>query len=157
MITRTEFPKIETVLPQKSPMVLLDRVLAYSEPERSLTAEVVITEKSMFFDPEAGHVPVWVGLEYMAQTIAAYSNLSKGISGGAVQIGLLLGTRKFQGHTFGFGLKQSLQIKVKQLYYDGNLGAFECSIKAQEKLLAEAQVNVYQPDSVEELLRGYAQ
>jgi predicted hotdog family 3-hydroxylacyl-ACP dehydratase len=155
MNTLTAFPKIESILPQKSPMVLLDQVLAYSEEERGLTAEVLITEKSMFFDPETGHVPVWVGLEYMAQAIAAYSNLSKGISGGEVKIGFLLGTRNFHSHTFGFPLKQSLQIKVKQLYYDGNLGAFECSIKEQDNILAEAQVNVFQPDSVEELLQEY--
>ena len=55
---------------------------------------VCIGEDSMFFEPPHG-VPGYVGLEYIAQTIAAHGGLRARAVGEPVRIGFLLGTRRY--------------------------------------------------------------
>ncbi len=157
MIMNTLFNDVEKLLPQKNKMVLLSRILACHKNEKELISEVLISRDSMFFDEKKQYVPVWVGIEYMAQSIAAFSYLVNCGTEAETEpkIGFLLGTRKYDCSVFGFKLNQVLQINVKQLYYDNNLAAFECSIKDKEQLLAKAQVNAFSPDSVTEFLKKY--
>lgn len=63
-------PPISELVMHAKPMLLIDR--AMSADETSLTAEVDITANSMFCVPNKG-VPSYVGIEYIAQTVAAYS------------------------------------------------------------------------------------
>ena len=58
---------VKELLPHDPPMVLLDRVTSYDES--TLTAEVDISTESMFCGDDG--VPGWVGVEYMAQAVAA--------------------------------------------------------------------------------------
>ncbi len=59
---------IGELLPHGPEMTLIDRLVEYS-PQRSV-ATVTIERHSRFF-AEPNGVPAWVGIEYMAQTIAA--------------------------------------------------------------------------------------
>ena len=61
-------------------MLLLDRVLSYDG--ECVVCETVLGPDSPF--AEQGHVPALVGIEYMAQTIAAGAGLSAREKGSAV-------------------------------------------------------------------------
>ena len=63
------WPDIRSLIPHSDAMVLVDRVIAVDE--ESLCAEVRIRPDSLFC--MANGVGAWIGLEYMAQTIAAFA------------------------------------------------------------------------------------
>lgn len=144
------FPDIRSLVPHSGKMVLLDRVIAVDE--KSLTTEVIIKSNSLFFS-ESG-VGAWVGIEYMAQTIAAYAGYQAKLNNEAVKVGFLLGTRRYECSCDMFTLNSVLRINAQHiLKTDNGLGSFECSIYDQDnKQLANATVTVFQPDDVNQFL-----
>ena len=136
----TNIPARE-LLPHDPPMVLLDRIISCEE--ESLVAEVVITAESMFCG-ESG-VPGWVGIEYMAQSVAAHAGAQARGRGGEPAIGYLLGTRSYKSTVSVFPIGARLTIAIEPLFVEMGLGAFTCRIDMGETV-AEATINVYQPD-----------
>jgi predicted hotdog family 3-hydroxylacyl-ACP dehydratase len=120
---------------------LLDRVLTFEES--TLVAEVTIHADSMFFDGEG--VPGWVGLEYMAQAVAAHAGLQARQRGEPPAIGYLLGTRSYQCDAETFPVGETLTVHVEALFVEMALGAFACRIET-DRPLASATINVYQPE-----------
>ena len=141
---------IGELLPHGPEMTLIDDLSEYS-PQRSV-ATVTITPRSRF--AEAGGVPAWVGIEYMAQTIAAHAGYEGRLRGQPPAIGFLLGTRAYRSDIGVFPLGATLTISVEPLVADAKLGAFQCAI-ATDRVVATAVVNTYQPN-VEELAAARA-
>lgn len=107
-------------------------------------ASVRIGEDTMFFQPGLG-VPAWVGIEYMAQTVALQAGILSKRAGQDIKIGLLLGSRKFTMETEYFPLGQELRIDVRQEFLDAQMAVFACSIlDSGGAKIAEARLNVYQ-------------
>ena len=104
---------IESVLPHTAPMILIDSLESYDEI--SGRCLVTITPQSNFYDPELKQVPSHVGIEYMAQTIAAYANANQVDSGAKVEVGFLVSSRKYKMHCTGFSLNSTLTIEVEKL------------------------------------------
>lgn len=141
---------VEELVPHSGKMSLLSRIVAYGE--EWLTAEVHISEDSTFFDTDG--VPAWIGMEYMAQAVGAYSGLQECLKGEKPKLGFLLGTRKYNSTVTKFPNNVVLTIKVeREMQGDNGLSAFQCSITAGS-VIAEAGLNVYQPDNAEEFLKG---
>jgi len=143
----TDYTKvaIETLLPHSPPMVLLDRVLSYSE--NCLIAEVCISESSMFYDSDIGGVPAWAGIEYMAQSIAALAGIKAKRAEKPIKIGFLLGTRKLILEQKIFRSGGVYCVMVEQLFRDeSGLASFECKIQQGESLCVWAKVNVFETD-----------
>lgn len=69
---------VAQLVPHSGKMSLLDNIVEYGDDW--LSAEVCITADSMFADEKG--VPGWVGLEYMAQAVAAYAGLQERLNGG---------------------------------------------------------------------------
>jgi predicted hotdog family 3-hydroxylacyl-ACP dehydratase len=141
----TEIP-IGELLPHGAAMTLIDRLVEY-DAKRSVGA-VTIEHTSRFFDGVG--VPAWVGIEYMAQTIAAHAGYEARQRGEPPAIGFLLGTRAYRSELAVFPLGTELTITIEPLVVDAGFGAFQCSI-ATDCVVATAIVNTYQP-SVRELL-----
>jgi len=156
--TVSNYPAIRDLVPHRDPMVLLDEVV-FADAE-SLCAAVKICRDSPFFDSEAEGVGAWVGIEYMAQAIAAHAGYLAQAKGEAVKVGFLLGTRRFETKTPQFTLGSNLHIQVHcSLQSENGLGAFECHIvdsTASEHILASATITVFQPDNAEQFLKGQA-
>jgi predicted hotdog family 3-hydroxylacyl-ACP dehydratase len=131
---------IDDLVPHGPEMTLIERLAEYS-PQRSV-AEVTITAQSRFV--EAGGVPAWVGIEYMAQTIAAHAGYEARLRGEPPAIGFLLGTRAYSSELGAFPLGAKLTISVEPVVTDAQLAAFQCSI-ATDHVVATAVVNTYQP------------
>ena len=132
-------------------MCLLDRLLAV-EGER-LSAEVVVPAQSLF--SHDGGVGAWVGIEYMAQAVAAWAGWQARAEGHAPRIGLLLGTRRYRCSVPRFAAGQRLQVDIERGYQaDNGLGQFECRIHADGVELASAQLTVFGPEDPSAFLNG---
>ncbi|MBU3003499.1 ApeP family dehydratase [Paraglaciecola arctica] len=150
-----EYP-IELVLPHAHPMILVDRLVHYTD--MSSTCTVKITQCSNFYNPERNSVPSYVGIEYMAQTIAAYANVLKLDSGGKVSLGFLVSARNYMTQVREFALDTELLIQVELLFKEANgLSVFDCRIKQGEQVVVEAKINVFEPDEPELYLQEQAQ
>jgi len=129
------------LLAHRTPMLLLDEIVAVDDS--SITAEVRIGPHSPFFDGVG--VPSYVGLEYMAQACGAYVGALARMAGREPRIGYLLGTRNFVARIGRFTSGDRLDVAASCVYRDGEMGVFECRIRRSDAVVAEAQLNVYQP------------
>ena len=151
-------PDIRALVPHSGAMLLLDRVL--SADEDNLCAEVRIRADSVFCDGDA--VGTWVGVEYMAQAIAAHAGWLALRRDEPVKIGFLLGARKYEARRPHFSIGSVLHVHAHRvLQGDNGLGAFECRIDdgalvnngAMPVTLATATVTVFQPNNVNQFLK----
>jgi len=145
-------PDIHELVPHSGAMSLLGRLLAADD--ETLSAEVAITADSMFC--VEGAVGAWVGVEYMAQAVAAHAGHVARLRGQPVRVGFLLGTRRYACALPAFAVGSVLHIHVQRaLQGENGLGAFECRIVdgAGGGELATATITVFQPDNVEEFLQ----
>lgn len=155
MTMAQELPDVRTLLPHSGRMVLLERVL--SADEDNLCAEVVIHAGSMLAGADG--VGAWVGIEYMAQAIAAHAGWRARQRGQEVKVGFLLGSRKYQASVPHFALGSVLHVHVQRVLQGENgLGAFDCRIclvtaQPGDTDLATATVTVFQPDNVDQFLK----
>lgn len=139
-------PPIESLIRHRGRMLLIERLLEASETHA--VGEVVITEKSSFFRKGSG-VPIYVGMEYMAQTVAAYDGLLRCNSGDEPAIGFLLGSRRYEAIQDYFPNGAVLAIHVDMVFSEGGMASFECFIKQGDQTLVTAPLNVYRPESGE--------
>src|SRR5688572_19803224 len=150
----TVTPKLDiaAVLPHAGRMMLLDELLEHG-PEHVICA-VDIRADSRFCDGVNG-VPAWVGLEYMAQAMCAYSGVEQVRAGLKPGIGLLLGSRRYEAQVEWFAPGTRLVIRADQVLRDDNdLVAFDCTIHEGERLLARGDVKAYRPKDVLAVIRG---
>jgi predicted hotdog family 3-hydroxylacyl-ACP dehydratase len=121
-------------------MTLIDRLVSYDQ-QKSVAA-VAIGPKSRFF--EADGVPGWVGIEYMAQSIAAHVGFEARQRGEPPAIGFLLGTRAYDARISRFPSGSKLAVWVEPLWFDAGVGAFRCSL-VMDDVVATAVVSTYEP------------
>lgn len=144
-------PPITELVPHAGAMCLLDRVLS-AEGER-LSAEVVVPADGLFSQDEG--VGAWVGIEYMAQAVAAWAGWQARQQGEPPRIGLLLGTRRYRCGVARFAAGQRLQVDIERGYQaDNGLGQFDCRIHAGGAELASAQLTVFGPEDPGAFLNG---
>jgi len=150
MSAAPEFP-IDAVLPHAGGMLLLDALLEHG-PEHVVCA-VDIRGDTQFCDGQNG-VPAWVGLEYMAQTVCAYSGVEEARAGLKPSIGLLLGARRYDAQVEWFAPGTRLRVRADLLLRDENdLVAFTCTIHDGDRLLARGDVKAYRPKDVMSVVR----
>ena len=133
---------IEQVIPHRGTMRLIDRLLSWDA--ESVAAELRVPADAIFGD--AAGVPAWVGVEYMAQTIAAWAGCRARSRGEEPSIGFLLGTRRYQAAVPRFDAGALLRVEARcELLGDNGLGMFACRILQQDRVLATANVSVFEP------------
>lgn len=135
---------IEDVVPHDHPMILIDELISYDL--ENACCQVTMHEKSNFFNAERNSVPSYVGIEYMAQSIAAFANANEKDQGREVSIGFLVSSRKFKILVSEFTPGMKLQIYVTQIYAEsGGLSAFDCYIEHKGELVSSAKINTFHP------------
>lgn len=150
--TDMELPDIRLLVPHTGSMVLLDRVI--SVDQENLCAEVRIHAESVFAGKDG--IGGWVGIEYMAQAIAAHAGYAARLRGEPVKIGFLLGSRRYECSRPTFALNSVLRIHVlRMLQAENGLASFECRIEDLEKQqLAKATITVFEPADARDFLKG---
>lgn len=143
---------VAELLPHGPSFMLLDALHEYGAEHAS--CHVDITPQSLFFEAEHG-VPGWVGVEYMAQTIGVYAGIVRKQGGLPIEIGLLLGTRRYHCTAAYFAPGAQLTVRAEQLVRDASgVAAFACSIHIAGHELARAEIKAFQPDDIRDYLRG---
>jgi predicted hotdog family 3-hydroxylacyl-ACP dehydratase len=142
---------IETYVPHRGAMLLVDRLLE-AGPQHAV-AEVTVPADGLFV--QDGRMPGWVGLEYMAQAISAWSGHRHVAAQGAPRLGMLLGTRRYECRVDAFPAGTRLRVEVAQEFVAHNgLGMFACRILQDGKEVAVARLSIFEPDDGESILRG---
>jgi predicted hotdog family 3-hydroxylacyl-ACP dehydratase len=142
---------IESYVPHRDPMLLIHRLIE-AGPSHAI-AEVTVPADGLFV--REGRVPGWVGIEYMAQTIAAWSGARDLAEGREPRQGMLLGTRRYHSAVSDFAPGMVLLVDARQEFAaDNGLGMFDCRIFHQDNELATARLSVFVPHAGASLLKG---
>jgi len=135
-------------VPHRGAMNLLDSVAHADE----LTVEALVRVPAQGpFNTDAG-VPAWVGIEYMAQAVAAWSGARFRAGGGSPKIGYLLGSRRYEAAVPVFEAGARLRVLAQcELTAENGLGMFDCRIEHDGRVVASGRLSVFQPpDNSEE-------
>ncbi len=146
VLINQQYYSLPELLPHAAPMLLLDAVLDFSE--QHAVAQLLIQPQTLFYRNPQG-VPAYIGIEYMAQTIALWSGIRRRQHGQLPGIGFLLGTRKYETHTAFFASGSMLTVRAEQRYLLDGMSVFACEISANDALLASANINAYEPQQAD--------
>jgi predicted hotdog family 3-hydroxylacyl-ACP dehydratase len=122
-------------------MILIDAV--HEDGAHGLIAVVRIAEDSPFYAPPLG-VPGHVGIEYIAQTVGALVGLESRRAGRKVDVGFLLGTRRYRAHRPYFPLGALLEIRVEPEFRSGGLARYAGTIVTEAgEQIVQTSVTLY--------------
>ncbi|KJH74272.1 MULTISPECIES: hotdog family protein [Pseudomonas] len=137
------------LLPHAGDMILIEQILSFDDEQIHTRLEV--RPEGLFSRPD-GSLPAWVGIELMAQSVAAYAGCHARQRGDAVALGFLLGTRKFECNVEHFPVGTELTIHgLRSLEDENGMGVFECHINAPG-IHATARLNVFRPPQAAQYL-----
>lgn len=137
------------LLPHAGDMILIDQVLEFDQEQIHTRLTV---RPGGLFNREDGSLPAWVGIELMAQSVAAYAGCRARSEGNPVELGFLLGTRKFECNVEHFPAGAELQIHaLRSLEDDNGMGVFECHLTGPG-IHASARLNVFRPPQADTYL-----
>ena len=147
----SRLPAIEEVVPHRGSMLLVERVLAWDSEHATVAAR----PQGDAWYAEDGAMPSWIGIELMAQAIAAHVGLVARSKGEAPKPGVLLGTRQFRASRTHFMAGVELMVKARVSYRDETgLAAYDATIDLDGAEIASANVTVYEPPDFEAFLAG---
>lgn len=141
---------IAVLLPHAGNMILIDEVLRFGDDD----VETRLTVRpGGLFNQADGSLPAWVGIELMAQSVAAYAGCQARQAGLPVELGFLLGTRKYECNVECFPLGAELHIQASRTLQDDNgMGVFECRLSGPG-IEVFARLNVFRPPQVASYLQ----
>lgn len=146
------FPPIEELLPHRGTMLLLDRVVAFAGGH--VMAECSPRRDAWYADTR-GNMPAWIGIELMAQAIAAHSSLGRRSEGKPAVPGVLLGTRRFTAVRSAFTAGEMLRITaVRTLRDESGFAAYDCTIASGDVELASATLKAFEPPDFQAFLHA---
>ena len=141
---------IEDVVPHRGAMLLLDRLLAADEERVVVEGHV---RHGQLFATDAG-LPSYVGIEMMAQAIAAWAGCRAHRLGQTVKLGFLLGTRRFACTRTHFPYGARIEVLAhREVMGDNGLGMFACTLSLEGEVVAEAMLSVFEPPDFAAYLR----
>ncbi|KVM73381.1 MULTISPECIES: ApeP family dehydratase [Burkholderia] len=140
------------VLPHRGSMLLLEAIEWCGE--EAIVARARVCADAWYADA-GGAMPAWIGIELMAQAIAAHVGLLAMREGGRARPGVLLGTSSYRAHHAAFAAGAKLTVHARELLRgDAGHGAYECAIHLGEACGAEAVLKVYQPEDFQTFIEG---
>ncbi len=143
-------PPIEDILLHRDTMLLLDRLLAFNT---DAVSAVYTPRGDAWYADAYGNMPAWIGIELMAQSVAAHVGLRKRNIGASPKHGVLLGTQCFVATRPVFSGGQALRVDARRLYGDASgLAAYACTLSVDDEEVASATLKVFEPDDFATLL-----
>jgi predicted hotdog family 3-hydroxylacyl-ACP dehydratase len=153
-MARVDFPDIDILLPHRGTMRLLDAVVSFAPESVCVSAHV---DPSAWYADEDGAMPVWLGIELMAQAIGAHVGLLMQMEGAGARPGVLLGTQRYEAHVAAFARDARMHVDATQILRgDDGQGAYDCRISNVDGVCwAHAVIKVYQPADFQAFLGGF--
>ena len=135
-------PPIESIVPHGGCMRLLGAVVSHDD--RETRCRVDAKQVGLFAEAD-GRVPSWVGVELMAQAIAAHGGLVARDHGESPRRGLFLGSRRIQLDRTHLDLDEELEVVVRHVRGEIGLTAFDCAVRPAggDAPVASGRLNVY--------------
>jgi predicted hotdog family 3-hydroxylacyl-ACP dehydratase len=151
MNARATYPPVTALLPHRGAMLLIDCIL--DSTADSITVEAMLSGTAWYAAAD-GSVPAWIGMELMAQAIAAHVSLVAIAAGKPPRRGVLLGTRAYTTTVPAFQACDRLTVTVRSNFHDevSGLAAYACTIERAGTRLAEAELKVYEPADFERFI-----
>lgn len=147
-------PPITEVLVHRGSMLLLDHLVSV---EGDVCVAQYTPQRDAWYADVNGDMPAWIGVELMAQSIAAWIGVQQWRNGGKPNQGVLLGTRRYQSTQPSFAAERALHVTARASFRDASgFGAFDCSLalaEAPECVLASALLKVFEPDDFNQIMR----
>ena len=132
-----------TLVPHRPPLLLIGRVIAVDAA--GCTTLTRVDPEAWYADAQ-GAMPGWFGLELMAQSVAAFSGHQRRLDAAAPRDGYLVGTRTYECRVAAFPAGACLEVRVRPQFADpSGLSAFECELRGDGELLAQAVLKVFEP------------
>lgn len=137
------FPAIQELVPQRPPMLMLERVVAWDGA--ALTCAAVVAADWLLVDGDG--MPAAGLLEVMAQAVAALHGLQGRSRGEPVRVGLLLGCRELALHVPRVRVGAALRVRAAQVFGMDALAEFDCRVETTTgACLAEGTLHVVRGD-----------
>ncbi|MEB2650661.1 hotdog family protein [Pseudomonas siliginis] len=138
------------LLPHAGDMILIDAIERFDDEQ--IFTRLTVKSDGLFNLPD-GSLPAWVGVELMAQSVAAFAGCHARQKGNPPELGFLLGTRKFECNVEAFAAGSELTIHgLRSLEDDNGMGVFECHIHG-DGIHASARLNVFRPPQANQYLQ----
>lgn len=132
-------PAIAELVPHSAPMILLDEILGFDGAR--IRCRTTVRTESMFVEED--RVRAIVALEYMAQAVAAFAGMQGRAGGAPPRVGYVLGTREMTLEAGWFMVGDELVVEAEEVWGDGRMGSFRCTVTRDGLCMAEAHINVY--------------
>ncbi len=132
-------------------MVLLDKMVEVGDGH--IVVELTVRDDGLFSGTDHT-VPAWVGLEYMAQAVAAFSGYQRRCRGEEIELGFLLGTRYYQSSVGSFACGTRLKVRAEKIIEAANdMSVFDCVIEG-DNIIATSKLNLLMPQDSKKFLAG---
>ena len=141
-----EKEELSSVIPHRGRMLLLSRIVGYNLQERSIEAEYHVTEDCIFYDSAMAGVPAWVGFEFIAQTISAFSGIRNREKSEPPRIGFVLAVSQMKIGVSCFKAGSILTIKTRETEDMHPVYAFDGEIFLDGQKLIEGKLMVMEVD-----------
>lgn len=143
---------VSELVPHKGKMFLLNRVQSYSLETISITTEIDVTRKDLFYEEELGGVPAWVAFEYMAQSISALSGIYGRSRGEKPKVGFIMSVNSFKANVPVFKVGETVVVTVRQTIRMDMAVTFDGTAKVGETLAVSATLNTVEVDDPKKAL-----
>lgn len=145
---------VAPLVPHARGMCLLTQLIAAGDATAIAIAETLTRRDDLFAESEG--IPAWVGVEWLAQTVAAWAGFRARASGEAPAPGLLLGAKRYKAHVPVFAFDQRIQIRVNIDFVadngvtqiNGELRAIGEGADNHGPPLAQGSLTLYRPASM---------
>jgi len=141
---------VADLLPHSTPMVLLDAVNTVSAD--AVAARTRPRRDDLLASAAGSGMPAWMGMEYLAQAVAAWSGYHELCRGRSVGPGFLVGTRAFRSSVGLIPWGLPLSITAQRLLEDpAGVSVFEGRVTG-EGVAQGGRIKVYLPPDLESYL-----
>jgi len=139
---------VDRFVPHRGAMLLLDAVTAADDA--SIETRLTVRNDGLLATVEG--VPALVGVEYMAQTVAAFAGARALARGEPIQLGLLLGVRNFSARVPFFAPGDELDVAATLVLESAaGLAVFDCRVARAGETVASARLTVLRIGSLADL------
>jgi len=137
-----EIEELQSLVPHKGRMFLLNKINSYDLKEGRLEAECDITEDCLFYDPASGGVPSWLSFEFSAQAISGLFGLRRREMGKKPKIGYIMSVSSLKTEVPFFRPGTTVQIKVKEINRIDTVYSFDSFVFLDGRKLYEGKLTV---------------
>ncbi len=123
-MTALESLDLTTLIPHRGESILIDRVI---EHDAESTTTRIITGSQSWLVREDSSIAPWIGVEYMAQSIAAHEGILARKAGHAPPLGFLVSVVAFELHERELQCGERLEVRTTRVRGRPGLGVLSHS------------------------------